>query len=201
MSCCVLIAGLPASGKTTFALYLAEQLGWPLVSKDRIKEILYDTVGFQGHHEKVTLSVAASELLYYFSESVMRTGKPLILENNFENVQKPGLEKLVQKHSYHTVTVRFGGDITVIYQRYLARDTSAQRHGGHKTNAAWPPTGEPLVCAPPTLAEFAAGVQTRGIAEFTLGGEDIYVDSTDFSRLSYEHILEQVRHRVAGVMP
>ena len=40
----VLISGSPAAGKTTLAWPLAERLRWPLITKDRIKETLYDSM-------------------------------------------------------------------------------------------------------------------------------------------------------------
>lgn len=200
MSCCVLIAGLPASGKTTFAAHLAAQLQLPMVSKDRIKEIMYDTIGFRSKDEKVTLSIAATQLLYYYAESMMRTGMSFILENNFENVQKPGLLRLLEEYRYRTVTIRFGGDVRVIYERYLKRDSSPERHGGHKTSDAWPRRHqENLLAAPPTMEEFVAEVSTRGIAEFSVGGEELFVDATDFDRLSYVEITKQVQLLMLGL--
>ncbi|PJJ73055.1 putative kinase [Diaminobutyricimonas aerilata] len=41
----LLINGLPASGKSTLAEDIATRLGWPLLSKDDIKEALADLVG------------------------------------------------------------------------------------------------------------------------------------------------------------
>lgn len=193
MSCCVLIAGMPASGKTTFARHLSLKLGLPMISKDRLKELMYDTVGFRSHAEKVALSVAASEILYYYAESLMCTGASLILENNFENVQKPGLQRLLETYDYRPLTVRFVGDVRVIYQRYLQRDAAPGRHGGHKTQNAWPRQEAGILNAPPSLDEFIAGVHTRGIAEFSVGGQEIQVDATDFEKLSYDALVEQIR--------
>ena len=97
MNTCILITGLPASGKTTFAMHLGQELGLPMLSKDRIKEILYDTLGFQSPEEKVSLSIAGTSLLYYYAESLMRAGQSFILENNFENVLKPQRLHLLEK--------------------------------------------------------------------------------------------------------
>ncbi|MGA0604281.1 AAA family ATPase [Caulobacter sp. KR2-114] len=44
----VLISGSPGAGKSTLALPLAERLGWPLLSKDHIKETLFDAMGGVG---------------------------------------------------------------------------------------------------------------------------------------------------------
>ena len=55
----ILVSGIPASGKSTMAAYLSEKLDIPMYSKDRIKELLYDTVGFEGRAQKVKLGAAA----------------------------------------------------------------------------------------------------------------------------------------------
>lgn len=190
---CILIAGLPASGKTTFAEHLGAETGLPVISKDRIKELLYDTVGFSGHGEKVTLSTAATRLLYYYAESLMRAGQSFILENNFENVTKPGLQKLLAAYKYRPLTVRFGGDIRVIYERYARRDADPARHAGHKGNDYPQRTGEGILAAPMTMEEFVSGVEARGIRDFSVGGEEIYVDTTHFEQVRYEEIIRQVR--------
>ncbi|MBS0411944.1 MAG: AAA family ATPase [Proteobacteria bacterium] len=44
----VLVTGAPGAGKSTLALPLAERLGWPLLSKDHIKETLFDAMGGVG---------------------------------------------------------------------------------------------------------------------------------------------------------
>src|SRR5579871_2606062 len=44
----VLISGAPGAGKTTLALPLAERLSWPLITKDHIKETLFDSMGGVG---------------------------------------------------------------------------------------------------------------------------------------------------------
>jgi predicted kinase len=41
----VVATGIPASGKTTLATALSAQLEWPLISKDVVKEALFDALG------------------------------------------------------------------------------------------------------------------------------------------------------------
>jgi hypothetical protein len=55
----VVITGLPASGKSTLAQPLAEALGVECLSKDRIKEALFDGLGYGGWERSKTLSRAA----------------------------------------------------------------------------------------------------------------------------------------------
>lgn len=194
MERCILVTGLPASGKTTFACHLGGATGLPVISKDRIKELMYDNIGFHSHAEKVALSVAGTQLLYYFAESLMKAGQGFILENNFENVTKPDLQRLLAQYSYRPLTIRFGGDIRVIYERYARRDADSARHGGHKTDHTYPEkAGNSLFSAPMSMDEFVTGVEQRGIQDFSVGGEEIYVDTTSFESVRYEEIVGQVR--------
>ena len=41
----VYVSGAPGAGKTTLAVPLAAELGWALLTKDRIKETLHDALG------------------------------------------------------------------------------------------------------------------------------------------------------------
>ena len=91
----ILIAGLPATGKSRFASYLQQRLNIPLLCKDSIKEILFDTIGFQSHDEKTKLNHAALESLYYAARQILAAGSSVILENNFEWYALPGLEQMI----------------------------------------------------------------------------------------------------------
>ncbi len=71
---CILITGIPASGKTTLAKYIASELSIPMFSKDQMKELLFDEVGFHSREEKVSLGVASMELMYYAAEQLMKCG-------------------------------------------------------------------------------------------------------------------------------
>lgn len=196
---CILIAGMPASGKTTFAKYLSKELGIPMVSKDELKEKLYDTIGFHSRAEKVALGVGAMECMYYMAESMMRIHKPIILENNFENSSKDGLEQLLHNYKYTPITVRFQGDIEAIYTRFIARDQSPERHRGHVVNTQYPePTlavGEerpPYV--PMGLEQFERIFTERGIKDFAIGNNVICVDSTELPRVNYEDIVNKIKN-------
>ena len=142
---CILVAGMPASGKSTIAVRISESLGIPMLSKDSIKEVLFDDLGFHSRAEKVQLGTAAMHILYYAAAQLMKAGKPFILENNFEDASIPGIMALLETHHYTAVTVRLTGDPEVIYRRFAARDLSDTRHRGHVVNDCYPePPGAPL---------------------------------------------------------
>ena len=199
MRCCILVAGMPASGKTTFAEYASKELSLPLVSKDKIKEILYDTVGFASREEKAAIGLAGTNILYYYASTLMAAGQPFILENNFEDRNKPALQKLFDKYGYRCLVIRFGGDIEVIYQRYLKREKGGTRHKGHGNKPDFGRQEKELLLAPMTFEEFVEGVSRRGISNFSLGGEELAVDTTSFEKVSYEAISTKIWNVLYGM--
>lgn len=130
---CIVVTGIPAAGKSTMAELLSKELKLPVISKDSIKELLFDYIGFQSREEKVKLGTASMEIMYYMAGQLMKVGQPFILENNFEHVSKEGLNALLSRYSYCALTVTLTGDYRVIYQRFLERNASPDRHRGFDT--------------------------------------------------------------------
>lgn len=190
---CVLVTGFPATGKSTLAAALSKELGFPMFSKDSVKELLFDTVGFRSREEKVALGKGSMEILLYCAEQVLALGQSVILENNFENDSKPGLLALLEKYSCPTVTVALTGDHEVVYRRFLARESSPQRHRGHVVNTCFPePEGEKPPYVPMSLEKFVEGFHRRGMDTFTVGGARITVDATDFSAVDHHAIAQEI---------
>lgn len=193
---CILVTGIPASGKSTMAEYLSEALCIPMLSKDKIKEILFDTIGFHSRAEKVALGTGAMEIMYYFAEQMMKTGQSFILENNFENVSKPGIQKLLSRYGCQAVTVRLSGDDSVLYKRMARRNDSPDRHMGHIVNDCYPrPEGETgsIIHPVPAQEDFIRGITERGMVDFRLPGPLMEIDTTDFSKVNLQNIAEELR--------
>lgn len=123
---CILVTGIPASGKSTLAAAIAGALHLPWISKDRIKELLFDRLGFRSREEKVRLGLAAMDAMYYCAEQLMAAGKPFILENNFENSSREPLLRLLERHDYQAITLTLTGD----YRAHLRALSPAQRRSG-----------------------------------------------------------------------
>ena len=131
MGCyCIIVTGIPASGKSTLAKELGKRLDLPVFSKDEVKERLYDTLGFQSREEKIRLGIAAMNIMYDIAEQMMKCGKPFLLENNFENESKDGLIRILKAYRCKVLTITLTGDYQVIYQRFVKRNTNPDRHRG-----------------------------------------------------------------------
>lgn len=129
----ILVSGAPASGKSTVARELAQILSYPLISKDTIKESLFDSLGTPlGKHLEAPaelsrlLSRAAMDLLWSLAPGCPR----VILEANF----RPRSE-----HERECITSLQGRKLEVYChctlqeaaRRYRQRATRADHHPAH----------------------------------------------------------------------
>lgn len=72
----VIVSGLPASGKTTVARMLAEELALPVIDKDVILESLYDSLGVGDQTWRYRLSRAADDILFARAAQAARAVLP-----------------------------------------------------------------------------------------------------------------------------
>jgi len=179
----ILVAGAPGAGKTTFARFLGEQLGLPVIHRDSIKEILFDTVKYTTREETMAFGVASGKIMEHVADCLLKTGQTVILESNFDNYSKSGMEKLVNKFNCNVLIVRLRGDTRVLYERFKEREKSPERHSGHKWDLQV------------SFEWYEEYIKSRGFAEFFIGDNNIDVDVTDFNKVLYDLILNEIKEK------
>jgi predicted kinase len=115
----VVVTGPPASGKTTLARAIADALGWPLLTKDDIKETLFDTLGIGDRAWSHRLGAASMELLSKLVREQLEAGRDVVAEANF---RWPG-----ELPDCRIVQVFCDAPADVLLERMRAR----MRHPGH----------------------------------------------------------------------
>ena len=129
----VFVSGAPGAGKTSLAVPLAAELGFALVSKDRIKETLHDALGAPEPDLAWSraLGAAAMELLW-----ALAAGAPsVVVEANFrphDPYQRGKLAALAD----HPVEVHCRCDPGLAARRY--RDRARTRHPVHVVSSLTP---------------------------------------------------------------
>ncbi len=193
---CILVTGIPAAGKSTMANAMSERLKLPVISKDTIKELLFDNVGFRSRAEKVNLGIASMEIMHYVADQLMKAGQAFILENNFEYSSQHGINNLLEKYQYPVLTIMLTGDYKVIYQRFLERESSPDRHRGHVVNDCYPEKKESnskeVKVTSISYKDYVHGIEQRGFDAFWIEGRQIKVDTTDFSKIDMEELFSQI---------
>jgi len=119
----VVVSGPPASGKSTLAPVLADELGLPLIAKDTIKDALMSALPVPDVQASRQLGRAAvAAMLAVAAESPIGA----VVESNFyRSVARESLGRLPAR----VIEIFCSCDQAVASERYQGRATS--RHAGH----------------------------------------------------------------------
>ncbi len=132
----VVVTGPPASGKTTIARELGDRCRLPLLEKDPLKELLFDTLGAGGRARSREIGGAAYALLFDTIGRLLRGGTSLVVEANFAaDTAEAGFgglppARLLQVYAF--------APPELVLERFTARAGTRDRHDGHADIAALP---------------------------------------------------------------
>jgi predicted kinase len=128
----IVITGCPGTGKSYWSERIMEGIyGIRIFSYDKIKEINFDLFGFNDLIEKDNLNKKSLNEFYQIIDREMKKGGPILIEYPFYERHRGTIINFIKKYHYHAVTLYLYGDIKVIYQRSIERDSSGYRHPGH----------------------------------------------------------------------
>lgn len=127
----IIITGDLASGKSTLAASLSEALNITYLTKDSLKEIVCDAIGYSTREENRQLSISAMNSMIYFFHQAALVGESLIIEANFRSEEILKIKEIADEYSYQVLMIRLMGDINLLYQRFL--DRLSTRHVAHRS--------------------------------------------------------------------
>ena len=181
----IIITGELASGKTSYGKKISNTLKIPFFSKDEIKEILYDSFNNNDltYEDKRKIGANSYNVFYYIIEQQMKVGVPIIAESNFVKESIPIIKILLEKYDYRCITIRFEGDLHTLHRRFLKREYSNERHNGLVANGAFD-----------DFENFEkTAVKSK---EFKIDDNEILVDTTDFSNVNFDRIIDDIRKKM-----
>lgn len=194
----ILVAGMPATGKSTIAKKLTKVLQLPILEKDDIKEEMFDTIGYADLAAKRQLDKAAAAVLLRVARAVLESGSSVILVNNFDADMAGDVQKLIDDCACRVVTVFLDGDADVLYARYVERDKKRMRHQGHTFIDRYPPKEGDVTDLSMTREYFRDRFEKHGMADFRINGARIDVDATDPDSIDVPALLAQIQAALNG---
>lgn len=126
----IIVNGPPASGKSTLGKEIAAELGIPLLSKDAIKEEMYDSLGKIERKISRRLGETSMRLMYTVARKILDAGLGVVIEANFyHGISEKDLSKLIAVSD--AVMVHCTAPEEILKQRYIDRAQSGERHPVH----------------------------------------------------------------------
>lgn len=179
----IIIAGVPASGKTTYGRKLASRFDLPFFSKDKMKEVIYDsldTLKEDDYEQKRKIGGASYSILWAICEEMMKGKASFIIESNFTMLSASKLEELIDRYSYHSIVLKFDADFKILHKRFLEREQSGERHYGLIANHFFD-----------DFETFCK--MNKEAKEFHLrNADEMLVNTGDFSKVDFDKIISFV---------
>jgi len=132
--------------------------------------------------EKAGTSAIPFAQYWTLCEDMMKSSSQFIIEFGFDNEIKPVIDGLVKKYNYHTINVHFDTSFEIAHRRF--NDRRLYEMGGSK---------------PQISLEQYMNISKQD-KDFCFGDNIIYVDTTDFSSVSYTNITKQIQQNTNGVV-
>ncbi|MCY3659224.1 MAG: AAA family ATPase [Caldilineaceae bacterium] len=128
----VLVNGPPCAGKSHLTDVLAGSTSLPVLTKDMIKETVYDTAGWADRDWSRRLGTAASALLWMFARSLLSQGQDCLIEANFRaDLAANELTDLTSDLKFTSAQIFVTAAPTVLAERFRTRARLQTRHPGH----------------------------------------------------------------------
>ena len=180
----IIVTGRPAAGKSTLAKWLSQESKIPLVSKDSIREELFDRLGWKDRKWAQELGKASVDMMFYFARAELEVGHSIIMDNSFyPPVSNPRFQALKEQYHAESIQIVCDSDRDTLFQRFKSRAEAGNRHPGH---------GDQDV-----LEELYVKLANTSVQVLDIGGSVIEVDTTDFDKVDYQGILKRMNDLIS----
>jgi predicted kinase len=132
MKTLVVITGHPGSGKSSIARELSDMFAIPYLSKDTLKEKMFDSLGTGDKEWSLKASAAAHRIMDEIVANHLAIGQSIIVESNFKaGIDSERFTAILSEHGANCLQILCEADGEVLFKRWVERIEQSQRHEGH----------------------------------------------------------------------
>lgn len=177
----IIITGMPATGKTTLGTLLSEKYQIPFISKDALKERMFDNLGWNDKEWSLKVSAASHRIMDYFVQEELKCRRSVIVESNFKRqIDSERFARLQQQYDCAVVQVLCWADGETVFRRFMERIDTTARHQGHVERIS-----------PEEIRE--EFIKANGKDQpLVINGETIELDTSDVSAIDYEKVYKVI---------
>lgn len=180
----IIVSGPEATGKTSIAKSLAASLGYKYITKDSIKERLFDTSRKHSTWNYAWYENKAKKQFFSEVHELIKGRNDVVIESNFIGKDKKRLSSLLTKDVF-LVEIYCTAKGMTTFKRFVSRNESGNRHSGHHDRRWY---GKVL------LEDLLQYVNIRWPSRPSyLTNKLLIVDTTDFSKVDIEKIIKFVK--------
>lgn len=195
----ILLAGYPATGKTTF---IKEIIKWypeiAIITPDEFKEKLWINKGFSNINEKNMLVQDAWVQYFEELEKMMSENEIVLSEYPFSNQQIVKLTQLCEKYSVTPLTIRLIAEFDTLFQRHQERDKKWERHPVYVIDSYIPGEDVPKDREQKDgvdMALFRDRYLNKGYGKFQLGNL-FEIDTTQFLNINFNALNKWLQRNI-----
>ena len=176
----IIISGPPCTGKTTLGKKIAREFRLPLISRDDIKESLFDSLGVKDREWSKKLGIASYNILYQFIDTLLGAKNSFIIETPLKpEYDEERFLDLQKKHDFRAIQIMCKTDREILFERFKKRSESGERHPGHVDDQNY--------------EEFKDILLKGEHQALNIGGKVFDIDTTDFESIDYNSIFSAIK--------
>jgi hypothetical protein len=155
------------------------------MGKDMVKELLFDTLGWQDREWSKKLGQASVAVLFRFLEAQVAAHRSCIVESNFKaEYDTARFLVLRERYAFDLVQIECVSDGNRLFERFKRRSESGERHPGHSDHSSYDEFREMLL---------------RGRSEpLKIGGRRVEINTTDFEAIDYQTLFAEIAQALDG---
>ncbi len=176
----IIIQGHPCTGKTFLMKELHKELGLPYLSRDEIKELLFDELGTGDRDWSMKLGQTSYSLVFHSFEKLLAARSSLILESNFEPLRnREKIRTALETYGFNAIELFLWADPQILMTRFKKRWESGTRHKGHVDHERY--------------ADLAGRLENKKLTPLEISKHRLTVDTTDFETVDLKNLVREIR--------